>query len=76
MLWTVEPVLAQAHAMEMQESTRANIANLRQQASQAGGQAAAINELNRRSQQAANLQSFSTQMAINTTNLMRAMSGK
>ena len=78
MLWTVEPVLAQAHAMEMQESTRANIANLRQQASQAGnmGETAAINELNRRSQQAANLQSFSTQMAINTTNLMRAMSGK
>jgi hypothetical protein len=78
MLWMIEPVLAQAHAIETQESTRAQIANLRVQAQQAVGATssqAAVDELSRRSQQAANLSVFSTQMANSTMNLMRAMSG-
>jgi hypothetical protein len=78
MLWMIEPVLAQAHAIEMQESTRAHITNLRQQAQQAGGASssqAAMDELSRRRQQAASLSNFSTQMANSTMNLMRAMSG-
>jgi hypothetical protein len=79
MLWMVEPVLAQAHALEMQESTRAQIANLRHQASQArpaDGGAAAMDELSRRAHAANNLANFSTQMNASTMTLMRAMSGR
>lgn len=77
MLWMLDPVLAQAHAIETGENTRTQIANLRQQAVQPGGSdggAAAIDELSRRSQAANNLANFSTQMTASTMNLMRAMS--
>jgi hypothetical protein len=80
MLWMVDPVLAQAQAIEMQETHRSQLAELRQTA-KAGQPAAlteaqAINELNRGAQTAIDLQNFSTQMTANTLNLMAAMSGR
>ncbi len=78
MLWMLEPVLAQAHAAETQEHVRGRIADWRQQASQ-GQQVSglsseeAIQELQRRSHQAAQLSNFGTTMANSTINLMHAM---
>jgi hypothetical protein len=80
MLWLVDPVLAQAQAIEMEEAHRSSLAELRQQA--AAGQpptltsAQAINELNRGMENAVHLQNFSTMMTANTLNLMNAMSGR
>jgi hypothetical protein len=67
MLWMLDPVLAEAQTVEM-----------RQQAAQAppvwsGTEAEAVDELNRRSQMTARLQSYSTQMTTSTIDLMRAM---
>ena len=79
MLWMLEPVLAQAHQLELEESTRAHIASLREHASSAApasGDAAAIDQLAAHSRMASNLATFNTQMTTNTINLMRAMSGR
>lgn len=80
MLWMVDPVLAEAQALEMQQVQRSQFEELRQMAAR-GRPAAltetqAIDELNRRRQGAINLQNFSTQMTANTLNLMAAMSGR
>jgi hypothetical protein len=80
MLWMIDPVLAQAQAIEMAEIQRSRLADLRQRA--AAGQpstrcsAQAIDELNRGMQNAVSLQNFSTQMTANTLNLMNAVSGR
>ncbi len=78
MLWMVDPVLAEAQAVEMRQAHRTQLDEMRQQASQ-GRPAAddqstqAINELNRRANMAVNLQNFSTLMTANTINRMRSM---
>jgi uncharacterized protein YcbX len=80
MLWMVDPVLAEAQALEMQQVQRSQFEELRQMAARgrpaALTEAQAIDELNRRRQSAINLQNFSTQMTANTLNLMAAMSGR
>jgi hypothetical protein len=77
MLWMLEPVLAQAHAQEMNEATRAKIAAMRQEASHAAPAAPPVGnpiaELNRRSDQAMNLADFGTRMAQLTRMQMNAM---
>jgi len=78
MLWMVDPVLAEAQNVEMQQNQRAQLDELRQHASRGGpspddASARAINELNRRANQAVNLQNFSTLMTANTINRMRSM---
>jgi hypothetical protein len=75
MLWMLDPVLAEAQALELHHETRARIDATRLQAAPAPNTSgAAINELNRRSQVAASLSNFNTSMTANTINLMRAMS--
>ena len=80
MLLMIEPVLAEAQAMEMQETHRSQLADLRQRAKDAQPpaltDAQAINELNRRRQNAAAIGNIGTQMTANTLNLMAAMSGR
>jgi hypothetical protein len=80
MLWMIDPVLAQAQAIEMEETQRSRLADLRQDArsgqpSELSSQQA-IDELNRGMQSAIDLQNFSTKMTANTLNLMNAMSGR
>lgn len=77
MLWMVDPVLAEAQAVEMQQAHRQQLDQLRQQASRGRPSAAeaeghAINELNRRAAVSVNLQNFGTQMTASTIDLMRA----
>ena len=77
MLWMLDPVLAEAQAVEMQQSHRAQLEDLRQEASRGQPattdiEAQAIDELARRSQMTTRLQSYSTQMAYSTIDLMRA----
>src|SRR5262245_25460383 len=80
MLWMIDPVLAQAQAIEMAGIHRSRLADLRQRATaeqpSARSSAQAIDELNRGMQNAVRLQNFSTQMTANTLNLMNAMSGR
>jgi hypothetical protein len=80
MLWMVDPVLAEAQGIEMQQAQRSQFEELRQMAARgrpaALTEAQAIDELNKRRQSAINLQNFSTQMTANTLNLMAAMSGR
>jgi len=78
MLWMVDPVLAEAQNVEMQQAQRAQLEEMRQHASQGrpstdDESARAINELNRRADMAVNLQNFSTWMTANTINRMRSM---
>jgi hypothetical protein len=77
MLWMLEPVLAQAHAVERNESTRARIAAMRQAAKprqgHAGSETQAITELDRLSHQRTQLGNFSTSMTGLTIGLMNAM---
>jgi hypothetical protein len=70
MLWMLDPVLAQAQALEMHHTTRAQIDAARQQANSS---AAAINQLNAHADAAASLSRFNSSMTTNTINLMRAM---
>ncbi len=64
MLWMLEPVLAEAHAAERNESTRpANVAS----------EPEAISRLNRLSQQGAQLSGFNTRMTGLTIGLMNSM---
>jgi hypothetical protein len=80
MLWMIDPVLAAAQVIEMEETHRSQLDGLRQDAR--SGQPSnlsseqAINELNRGMQSAVDLQNFSTSMTANTLNLMNAMSGR
>ncbi len=75
MLWMLDPVLAQAQALELQQHTRARIEDARQQASPGNiSSAGAINELNRQAQRAVGLQNFNVNMTASTINLMRAWS--
>jgi hypothetical protein len=81
MLAMIDPVLAQAQTVEMQQGQRAHLEGLRQQAARGKSAAEntdveAINELNRRAQQAQNLQNFSTTMTNSTIGLMRAMNSR
>jgi hypothetical protein len=78
MLWMLEPVLAEAHAAERNESTRALMAAMRQEASSArpanaASQADPVTQLNRLAQQRAQLGNFSTRMTGMTIGLMNAM---
>ena len=77
MLWMLEPVLAQAQAIETRANIVSGLAALRQQASQppshqgvAHGQAR-LETTSNRSQMTTMLESYSSQMATSTTNLMR-----
>jgi hypothetical protein len=77
MLWMVDPVLAQAQAIEMQEAQRAQLDSMRQQAAQwqpsdADAELQAIDALDRRAQMTASFQNYSTAMANSTIDLMRA----
>jgi hypothetical protein len=79
MLAMIDPVLAQAQAMQMQQQQRAHLEQLRQQAGQVAPAgrytaAGAINEIGRRADQAQNLMDFSTRMTTATSGLIRAMS--
>jgi hypothetical protein len=70
-------VLAQAQAVEMQQAHRTQLDEMRQQASMGrpssvDAEVEAIDELSRRSQMTTMLQSYSTQMANSTIDLMRA----
>jgi len=78
MLWMVDPVLAEAQNVEMQQAHRAQLEEMRQHASLGrpsgeDGSARAINELNRQANMAVNLQNFSTMMTATTINRMRSM---
>src|SRR4051794_8504718 len=64
MLWMLDPVLAEAQAVEMQQAPA--------QPAWSGTEAAAVDELNRRAQMTARLQDYSTQMTNSTIGLMRA----
>jgi hypothetical protein len=77
MLWMLEPVLAEAHAAERNESTRARMAAMRKQASSArsakvASQADPITELNRLARHGVQLANFSTRMAGMTIGLMNS----
>jgi hypothetical protein len=78
MLWMVDPVLAEAQNVKMQQAHRAQLDEMRQHASQGGpsaddASARAIDELNRRANAAVDLQNFSTRMTAITINRMRSM---
>jgi hypothetical protein len=74
MLWMLDPVLAEAQNLELQEHTRARIAATRQQAAPAYNTSqAAINQLNNQAANATRLATFNVNMTTNTLNLMRAM---
>ena len=80
MLWMLEPVLAQAQAIETRANIVSGLAALRQQASQpttprlaASGHATEFEATSNRSQMTTMLESYSTQMATSTINLMRPM---
>jgi hypothetical protein len=73
MLWMLDPVLAEAQNLELQEHVRANIAATRQQAGPSYSSQAAINQIEARATQATRLQTFNVNMTANTINLMRAM---
>lgn len=78
MLWMLEPVLAEAHAAEVNEATRTRLAAMRQEAASARPANAAphadpITELNRLAQQRAQLGNFSTTMTGMTIGLMHSM---
>lgn len=77
MLWMVDPVLAQAQAVEMQQDHRSQLEDMRQVAARGrpvstDAEAQAIDELTKRSQMTARLQNFSTVMANSTIDMMRA----
>jgi hypothetical protein len=77
MLWMLEPVLAEAHAAERNESTRARMAAMRKQASSArsanvASQADPITELNRLARHGVQLANFSTRMTGMTIGLMNS----
>lgn len=81
MLWMVDPVLAQAQAIEMQEAQRTQLDAMRQQAArwQPSGndqELQAIDALNQHAQMTASLQNYSTAMANSTIDLMRAFSNR
>jgi hypothetical protein len=77
MLSMVEPVLARAQAVEMQQVQRPQIEPWQAKAANppALTDAQAINELNRNMRNANQMQNFNTQMTFSTLNLMNAMSG-
>jgi len=77
MLAMVEPVLAKAQAIEMQQSQVSRIQPRQAKAAPpALTDAEAINKLNSNMQSANQLQNFSTLSTANTLNLMNAMSGR
>jgi hypothetical protein len=74
MLWMVDPVLAEAQAVEMQETQRSQLDGLRATAKPpAMTEAEAINALDRERQNLVSLQNFSTQMTQSTLDLMSAI---
>jgi hypothetical protein len=74
MLWMLDPVLAEAQNLELQEHVRANIAASRQQAAPTyNSSQAAMNQIDTRATQATRLASFNVNMTANTINQMRAM---
>lgn len=77
MLAMVEPVLARAQAVEMQQVQRPQIEPWQAKAAAppALTDTQAINELNRNMRSANQMQNFNTQMTFSTLNLMSAMSG-
>jgi hypothetical protein len=78
MLWMIDPVLAEAQAVEMQDSQRSQLDDLRGTATPPPEitDEEAINELNREMQNATNLQNFAAHMTANTLNQMNVMSGR
>jgi hypothetical protein len=81
MLSMVDPVLAQAQAIEMQEAQRSHLASMRQQAAQwqppsHDQELQAMDELNQHAQMTSSLQNYSTAMANSTINLMRAFNSR
>jgi hypothetical protein len=75
MLWMLDPVLAEAQNLELQEHTRARIAVTRQQAAPAyNPSTAAMNQLDTRAANATRLATFNVNMTANTINLMRSWS--
>jgi hypothetical protein len=78
MLWMVDPVLAEAQAVEMQHAQRAQLDYMRQEAtrgrpSQSDAELQAIDAFARRSQMTEMFKNYSTTMANNTIDLMRAI---
>jgi hypothetical protein len=74
MLSMVDPVLAQAQAVEMQDGQRSQPDDLRSTARpHAMTDADAISALDRERQNAVSLQNLATQMTANTLNLMNAI---
>jgi hypothetical protein len=77
MLSMVEPVLAQAQAVEMQQSQRPQIEHWQAKATQPTlTDSQAVNQLNSNMRSADRLGSFNTSMTTSTINLMNAMSGR
>lgn len=77
MLSMVEPVLAQAQAVEMQQVQRSQTEHWQVKAtSPTLTDTEAINNLNSNMQNATQMQNFSTLQTANTLNLMNAMSGR
>jgi hypothetical protein len=75
MLWMLDPVLAEAQNLELQEHTHARIAATRQQAAPPyNPSTAAMNQLDARAANATRLATFNVNMTANTINLMRSWS--
>ena len=76
LLWMLDPVLAAARVIEMQEAQRAQLEAFRYTASTwqapVDSEAELFESLDRKAQMTARLQSYSTQMANSTIDLMRA----
>lgn len=80
MLWMLEPVLAQAQAVETRPNIVSSIAALRQQASQppadqgaSPGQGRAVEALSNHSHMTSMLENYSTHMTTSTVSFMRSM---
>ena len=77
MLAMVDPVLARAQAIEMQQAQRSQLDDLRSRATEPEmTDAEVISKLNSGMAQATQLQNFATSMTASTLNLAAAMSGR
>lgn len=81
MLWMLDPVLAQAQAIETNQNTAANLAAMRQQAAEgrsapAESEAQALDELSRRGRMTQMLQDHSTMMTNLTIGMMRSINSR
>jgi hypothetical protein len=81
MLWMLDPVLAQAQAVAMNQNITSNLAAMRQQAAQgrstpADSETDALDELARRGRMTQMLQDHSTTMTNLTIGLMRSINSR